>query len=431
MSVVLPKGVKLTREDVNWYKLDRVHGTKMARRTLKLFRMNHTSLKKVFKYLRPSVVKLIKFAFGTDTERKVQSKQYYKMFGTPKGPNSNIKLNYGSLPGQRLSVREIDSRVLRMFARDFLTRNGYDGVYISKKVSSFHRKAIPSRIFITRPIATLVNSRAPSTPVKKHPSLQEMFIKYTSATKRLMKPNRSEGMTAFLTGGMAIKLYLGARHAHISKKVADTSDFDFKYAVPKSLKTQREIESHAASMKRQMTSHMIGFIKYINSHWNLGSTLIIKEVRGAPLEKAGGPTIKKLYKVYNYAVKLSPKSPAEELVDTSLVVYPSIGRDHLNLKFSRMFGMGIPKLKYLWKDTVRLLAGSFVDPLIKLRNPIYGNKKEKGLKNTHRILDLSKLVQRPDDPLVIASKKLTENIIAKQKTAGEKNSRKILRLIDH
>jgi hypothetical protein len=428
MSVVLPKGVKLSREDVRWYKLDRVHGTKIARRTLKLFRMNHTSLKKVFKYLRPDTVKLLKFAFGTDVERKTQSRHYYKMFGTPK--NSDIKLNYGSLPGQRLSVREIDTKVLRMFARDFLTRNRYDGVYISQKISSFHRKAIPSRIFITRPVATLKNVRTPSAPVKKHPSLQEMFVGYTSGTTRLARPYRN-GMTVFLSGGMAIKLYLRARNGHVSKRVADTSDFDFKFAVPRSLKTQREIESHAAYMKQLMTSHMTGFIKYINSRYNLGSALIVKEIRGAPVNKAGGPNVKKLYKAYNFSVKMGPKSPAEELVDTSLVVYPSIDREHLNLKFSRMFGMGIPKLKYLWTDTVRLLAGSFVDPLIKLRNPLYGNKKEKGLKNTDRVRNLAILVGRSKDPLVIASKKLTENIIAKQKTAGEKNSRKILRLIDH
>jgi hypothetical protein len=238
-------------------------------------------------------------------------------------------------------------------------------------------------------------------------------------------------MTVFLSGGMAIKLYLRARRAHVSKKVADTSDFDFKFAVPRSLKTEREVESHAASMKHIMARHMTGFIKYINSRYNLGATLMIKEIKGAPVNKAGGPNIKKLYKAYNFAVKMRPKSPAEELVDTSLVVYPAISRDHLNLKFSRMFGMGIPKLKYLWKDTVRLLAGSFVDPLIKLRNPIYGDKKEKGLKNTDRVRNLAKLVRPSNDPLVIASKKLTENILAKKKTAGERNSRNIIRLIDH
>ena len=315
--------------------------------------MNHTSLKKVFKYLRPDTVKLLKFAFGTDVERKTQSKKYYKMFGTPK--NSDIKLNYGSLPGERLAVRKIDMKVLDMFTRDFLNRNGYDGVYISQKISSFHRRAIPSRIFITRPVATLANVQAFSTPVKKHPSLQEMFVGYTSGTTRLARPYRN-GMTVFLAGGMAIKLYLRARHSRVSKRVADTSDFDFKFAVPRSIKTQREIESHAAYMKRTMTIHMTGFIKYINARYNLGSTLIIKEIRGAPVHKAGGPSVKKLYKAYNFAVKLSPKSPAEELVDTSLVVYPSISRDHLNLKFSknqRQFIWLVPKSPSPGKTTQR------------------------------------------------------------------------------
>ena len=86
---------------------------------------------------------------------------------------------------------------------------------------------------------------------------------------------------------------------------------------------------------------------------------------------------------------------------------------------------------YLWKDTVRLLAGSFVDPLIKLRNPIYGDKKEKGLKNTDRVRNLAMLMRPSNDPLVVASKKLTENIISKQKTASERNSREIIKLIGH
>jgi hypothetical protein len=95
-----------------------------------------------------------------------------------------------------------------------------------------------------------------------------------------------------------------------------------------------------------------------------------------------------------------------------------------------MFGMGIPKLKYLWKDTVQLLAGSFIDPSIKLRNPIYGNKKEKGIKNTYRSLNLLKLVPKRKDRLIGLSKKLVGNIMTGNKKAGETDSRKILQLIN-
>ena len=433
--VILPKGLKLYRGDcrkTNWYALDkptaRLYGKKVcmfeANKTLRLFRLNHTTLKLVFKYLRPLTVKLLKFAFGTGTIRKSQSKQYRRLIGTPK--KGGMSLNYRTLPGQRLSVSEIDTKALGLFARDFLTRNGYDGTLMPRKSSKFHKGTFHSEMFLTRPV--LVSKKPLGMRARPHPSLQEMFVRYTSGTKRLQRAY-GKRMIVFLTGGMAIKLYLGARNAHLSPKVRDTKDFDFKFAVPEPLRTSREIETYVQAMSRIMTSHMVGFIKYLNSRWGLSATLVFKEIQGVPLHKAGGPNIKKIYRVFNFGVRTRPGGPIEELVDSSLVVYPAVDREHLNLKFSRMFGMGIPKLKYLWKDTVQLLAGSFVDPSVKLRNPLYGDLKEKGLKNTNRARNLSKLVRKSRDPLVVLSKKLNRNIMTRNEASGEKDSRKILALL--
>lgn len=386
MSVVLPKGMRLCREAANWYTLDRIRGKKRAKITIKLFRMNHSSLESVFKDIRSSTVKFLKLLFINN--------------------KSGSQAEY--------------TKVLEMLARDYLTRNGYDGAVLSRKFSSAHGKP---RIFITRPGSVFEDAKIGPRRVIRHPSLQEMFVRYTSRTKGLQRAYGKQ-MIIFLSGGMAIKLYLGARRLKIPRKVADTSDFDFKFAVPRPVRAAKDIETYSYAMKRIMTRHMIGFVKHINSQWNLGSSLIIKEVKGVPVDKAGGRNIKKVYKVFNFAVKLGSRSPAVELVDTSLVNYPSINREHLNLKFSRFYGMGIPKLKYLWKDTLHILAGSFVTESMKLRNPINGNKKEKGLKNTHRIMALSNLIT--NDSIKQKSNKLIANILGKNKTAGTRHAKQII-----
>ena len=81
-----------------------------------------------------------------------------------------------------------------------------------------------------------------------------------------------------------------------------------------------------------------------------------------------------------------------------------------------------------WKDTLYVLAGSFVYKNIMLRNPINGDKKEKGLKNAMRAGHLSYLTarRRGTAHLVWLARRLIEDVAARDKKAGIRNSRKIM-----
>ena len=55
--------------------------------------------------------------------------------------------------------------------------------------------------------------------------------------------------------------------------------------------------------------------------------------------------------------------------------------------------MPIERLKYLSKGVLAVLAGSFAtkDPSLKSRNPLVGNRSEKGLKDAARLATLIKV----------------------------------------
>jgi hypothetical protein len=150
----------------------------------------------------------------------------------------------------------------------------------------------------------------------------------------------------------------------------------------------------------------------------------IRELTGVPLDKPGkNDYVKKVYKVITYSVN------GKDLVDTSLVSIPGISRErHISRKWTRVYGMPIPTLKRLWRDTLYVLAGSFVIPTAKLRNPINGDKKEKGLKDAVRAGHLSYLSARKKGTkrLVSLSRKLIHDIIVRDKKQCVKDSKKIL-----
>jgi hypothetical protein len=340
-------------------------------------------------------------------------------------------------PGQRLSVSEIDSIALAAFSREFLMKKGYDGVYMPTKKSKFHKGIFHSEIFISRRGLLLRNSplhRLSSIPRKQSSSksihsripISELFVKYTKNTKTLLKPHPSQ-FVMFLGGGMAVKLYLRARGIRTAK----TSDFDFKFAVPHALKTKKQIEKYSNIMRNIMYRHVTGFVRFLNRN-GIQASMEFKEVQGVPIDKPGWFQAhkKKVYKVYNYTI-VTPDGNRHELVDTSLVVIPGITRKHISLKWSRKFGMPIQTLTRLWKDTLYVLAGSFVVDTIKLRNPINGAKKEKGIKNAMRAGHLSFLTakKKGTSRLVSLSRKLIGNVVARNKKSGTIHSKQIMKIL--
>ncbi len=408
-------------------KVARMYGTVcsfVTTRPVRLFVLTHDSLKKVFKYLSNNTRLLMSFVFGTGLKRTNQEITLKKIMKR----NTPFIKSFKS-KGERLSVTEIDTIALEAFSREFILPKGYDGVYMPDKRSKFHRGVFHSEMYIAK--GGLLRESGPvsiSAPPNQRrsytiKSMSDLFLEYTKHTKGLLKPHPSK-FVMFLGGGMAVKLYLKARGID----TATTSDFDFKFAVPRVLRTKKQIEMQSSAMRRIMSRHVSGFVRFLKSR-GIDVNVEFKEIEGVPFDKPGGRDSikKKVYKVYNYTL-VTPSGKRHELIDTSLVVIPGVSRRHISLKWSRQFGVPIQTLTRLWRDTLYVLAGSFVVDTIKLRNPINGAKKEKGIKDAIRAGHLSYLTARRKKlkSLVTLSRKLIANVVARNKPSGEKHSRQIL-----
>lgn len=378
---------------------------------LKLFTVTHDSLKSVFKYLSENTKLLLKLVFGTGLSGKTQNVSYKFLFG--KSPKM------GS--GQRMSVSDIDSLALAGFSKEYLLKHGYDGAYMPRKKSRFHKGSFHREVYIARKGVLRKQKEELMRKTKGVKSFDanfsQLFIKYTKHTHTLLKARRK--FVQFLGGGMAVKLYLNVRGIN----TAQTKDFDFKFAVPRALRSKKQIEKLSSEMVSIMTRHMNGFVRWLKRH-GIHSDLKVRKLEGVPLDEPNRKDyIKHVYAVYTYSIN------GKDLIDTSLVCIPGIHREkHISRRWSKYYGMPIPTLNRLWRDTLYVLAGSFVIPSAKLRNPINGNKKEKGIKNAIRSGHLSYLSskRRGTAYLVHLSRQLVEHIILRNKKASTRNSKIIL-----
>ena len=397
----------------------RMYGKKVytfvPNKKLKLFTITHDSLKRVFKHLSENTRLLLKIIFGTGLSGKVQNVSYKALFG-------NSPMIKGRTKAERMSVTDIDKLALAGFSREYLLKHGYDGAYMPRKKSRFHKGSFHKEVFIARRGVIKLETENVfasklKTPSRSISASSEMFVRYTKGTKTLLKPYPK--FVQFLGGGMAIKLYLKGRGI----KTAPTSDFDFKFAVSKSIRSKKQMNILSSQMVSIMTRHMNGFVRFLNRN-GIHAKLGIRRLEGVPLDKPGtGDYVKKVYDVYTFSIN------GRDLVDTSLVSIPGINRErHISRKWSRVYGMPIPTLSRLWRDTLYILAGSFVIKTAKLRNPINGNKKEKGLKNAVRVGHLSYLTvkRKGVSHLVKLSRKLITNIMYRDKKTSIKHSKQIL-----
>jgi hypothetical protein len=206
------------------------------------------------------------------------------------------------------------------------------------------------------------------------------------------------GMTIFCTGGMAVRLYLQQLKLNLPPKIRRTSDFDFTFAVPRQLPSEKAVTTYAYAMKTIMTDHMVGFVKWLNKNYK-GVNARIK-VNKYQRSKYDTPrlqvpgTKRKVYQVITYQV-VTGKNDITDLVDTALAVYPRASRAMLQLPMSYKLGIPIQKLKYQVRDSMALLSGSFIyRGLISKRNPLKGEVKEKGEKNAERVIELLRVSKR-------------------------------------
>jgi hypothetical protein len=83
-----------------------------------------------------------------------------------------------------------------------------------------------------------------------------------------------------------------------------------------------------------------------------------------------------------------------DFVDSTLAYVPGSSHDDIHPVYSRMYGLPIERLKKLYDSVLAVLAGSFLYPGVKPRNPIIGKNPEKGQKDVSRLGALQNLAPK-------------------------------------
>lgn len=199
------------------------------------------------------------------------------------------------------------------------------------------------------------------------------FAKYCKNNKKLAIPDRR--FVISLGGGMAVKLYLMERGVDpLPKKVASTKDYDFTFAVNHEL-TEKEVEKYSLAMYNYMYNFVKGFVR--------PDTLKIKSYARKSYIPATG---KRTYHVVQFKT-----AEGEDFIDCTLAYVPGVSHFQINSEFARKYGIPIKRLKYMYKDVLVVLAGSFIYKKILSRNPLGKENPEKGLRNVARVKALRKL----------------------------------------
>ena len=199
------------------------------------------------------------------------------------------------------------------------------------------------------------------------------FAQYCKRHKRLAYPNKN--FTIYLSGGMAVKLYLMDKGVDpIPKKVASTKDYDFVFAVHHPL-TEKEVEKYSLAMYNFMYRFISGFIR--------PDQLKIKSYTRKSFIPASG---KRTYHVVQFK-----KANGDDFIDCTLSYLPNFTHHQVNSEFARKYGLPIKRLQYMYKEILTVLAGSFVYKKILPRNPLGKENPENGLRNVARVKALRKL----------------------------------------
>jgi hypothetical protein len=368
----------------------------LAKKPLRLFTMSMKNLKLlVTKYpgLSKETRTLLRFALGVGTTRSQQVQAYKVLYG----PRASLPGARNKRPGQRLSIADIDHDLAKRLTREFLHPERYDGYYSPSKRTIFHSGLFHSEIMLCDAIHSLerpVNSSRPRVVVDQRSlvdSLPRLFVAYCKTHRRLTR--QYGGFVPYLGGGMAVKLYLEARALRAPAKVRNTSDFDFTFAVPRRLRSRIDISNRIFAMRQIMSRHVSGFITWLNKEYKAtGAKLVVVDF--VPPIRVLPATGKTVYQVISYKLQFPGMTKPIDFVDSTLAYVPGITREHLHLPYTRLYGIPLERLKYMYRNVAVVLAGSFVYPGIKNRNPLTGNRPEKGLKNTARLSTLLRIKKK-------------------------------------
>ncbi len=435
----LPAGIRIIKRTTNFFvtrnpRTASAYGrvaTYETTKPLRLFMLTHQNILKVLRdpNVSPSTKIMLRLALGTKTTRARQVRAYREVLrGRDRIPGYK-----NTRPGQRLSIAELDKQVFEKFTREFLRSKKYDGFYSPAKPSIFHGGLFHSEIMISDALHTLerVLSRKLVAPIRnvlsRHDvikALPALFVDYSRTQRRLTRPYG--GFLIYLGGGMAVKLYLEARAIQAPQKVLQTTDFDFTFSVPRQIRSNTGVRLRVQVMRKIMMTHLSGFTAWLGRCYGVRPQILVKDF--VPPVSVLPSTGKRVYHVISYALKFPGVAKPIDFVDTTLAHVPGIRRDHIHYAFSRHFGMPIERLKYLSKNVLAVLAGSFAtkDPALKSRNPLIGDRAEKGLKNTARMASLLKV--RGSRPSTVVSD-FVKDIQTGKVRAAFKHARQVLKNI--
>ena len=363
----------------------------LAKRSLRLFLLTHPNVKRIFPNLSRKTILGLRFALGTNVTRGQQTKVYQNITGR-KAPRRFLARPQNR--GERLSLTNINTEVFGRLSAEYLTKNGYDGFYAPPKRTGFPGGLFPAEIMLCNAARTLVRPGVERAPVLSRVSvvreLPQLFIKYCRRNRALLRVYRNLFVPE-LGGGMGVKLYLEARGKPAPKRVTDTRDFDFTFAVPKRL-SQREARRRAMLMKSIMYRHVTGFVSWLNrTYTRTNAKLIVSDF--VPDIKVLPATGKTIYQVTQFRIQFPAGQPMD-FVDATLAYVPGSSHDDIHPVYSRMYGLPIERLKKLYDAVLAVLAGSFLYPGVKPRNPIIGKNPEKGQKNVSRLGALQNLAPK-------------------------------------
>ena len=363
----------------------------VAKKPLRLFVLNHKNIQLVSKHFSRETKLGLSFVLGTNVLRGQQAEVYRRII------SRRLPRRFLARPrnlGERLSVTNVNRDVFQRFANDFLIPKGFDGFYSHAKKTGFHAGFFPAEIMLVDGGRVLKRPGPEYAPLLSRVSvikeLPYLFIQYCKRNRALLRPFRNY-FVPYLGGGMGVRLYLEARGKVPPQKVKDTSDFDFTFAVRRKLKL-RDINQHTQIMYGIMTRHLNGFVSWLNrTYAQTNAQLLISHF--IPPIRLLPATKKYIYRVYQFRIQFPGKKPMD-FVDTTLAYVPGISREDIHPAYSKRFGLPIPRLKKLHESVAVVLAGSFKYLGVKPRNPIYGNRPEKGQKNVARLEALHRLAPR-------------------------------------
>ena len=371
-----------------------------VKKTLRLFDLTHKNIETLVrsKYPIKSDTKgLLRIVLGTGITVGEQVAAVRELLGKNAG---KLPRNTNTRKGQRLSYKELNKKAFGALAREFLIPEGYDGYYAPAKKSVFHGGTFHHEIMLNNAYQKIERLRGPAPVISSKSfsgALPRIFMDYCKKTTRLVRPYGG-GLTIFCTGGMGVRLYLMALGKDLPPKIRRTNDFDFTFAVPRQLSSEKLVSTYALTMRTIMYEHLNGFVRYLNRQYTgINASLRVNRYRrsayDAPRLQVPG-TGRRVYQVMSWQI-ITGKNEVTDLVDTALAVYPHSSRDMLHLPFSYKAGIPIQKLKYQLKDSLALLSGSLLHRgLISKRNPLIGEAKEKGQKNVERVKELMKVIRK-------------------------------------